>query len=53
MLHCENVEYPLTEDAMMKPRSELAQAVPASPSCEAPKLWPSSCAMTSAEIVVP
>ena len=27
--------------------------VPGSPSCEAPKLWPSSCAMISAEIVVP
>ncbi len=31
----------------------LAQAVPDSPSCSAPRLWPSSCAMTIADSVVP
>jgi hypothetical protein len=52
-LHCENVEYPLTDGDMMKPPPVLAQTVPDSPSCSAPKLWPSSCAMMSAEMVVP
>jgi hypothetical protein len=38
---------------MMKAPATAPQAPPVSPSCGAPKLWPSSCAMTMAEIVVP
>src|SRR5688572_22690708 len=51
-LQREKLLKPLTDGAMMKPPPTAEQA-PASPSCGAPRLWPSSCAMISAEIVVP
>src|SRR5688500_19354519 len=47
-LHWEKDAKPLTDGAMMNPPFTPAQGVPAAPSCAAPKLWPSSCAMISA-----
>ena len=52
-LQLEKVELPLMRAAMRKSVAEVeAQAPPASPSCGAPKVWPTSCAATSASKVI-
>jgi len=48
-LHCENCELAVDSVGAIRKAFGLvaAQALPASPSCGAPKLWPISCAATS------